>query len=98
MSSVGFWPGSEELGGAAFYSYHVPPPAGYSAARVRPAAAYFDKTLKEFLLPYEAVRTAESPRAALLEFCNSTYEAGVQLSGWERAHLERPLIRPRSDG
>ena len=96
VSSVGFWPGSEETGGPAYYAYHVPPPPGYRDARVRPAAAYFDGTLKEFLLPYEAVRTATSPREALLEFCQSTYEAGAQLSGWERPYLERPLIRPNA--
>jgi hypothetical protein len=96
VSSVGFWPGSEQTGGPVYYAYHVPEPPGYRDARVLPAAAYYDDALKEFLLPYEAVRAALSPREALLNFCQSTYEAGARLAGWERAQLERPLIHPRA--
>ena len=87
VSSVGFWLGGGD--GAAFYSYTVPEPQGFKEAAVRPNAAYYDKQLGEFLLKYEEVRKAESPTASLLEFCESTYEAGASLGNWERAALER---------
>jgi hypothetical protein len=92
--SAGFWPGSGPVKEAAFYVYAAPEPAGLSGARVRPAAARYDTEMKEFLLPYEAVRTAHSPRRAVLDFLHSTYEAAAERGGWDRARLERPLIRP----
>jgi len=89
VSSVGFWPGGGEIAGAAFYSYTVPAPQGFEEAAVRPAGAIYHKGLGEFLLMYDDVRGAESPDAALLEFCRSTYEAGATLGGWDREALER---------
>ena len=89
VSSVGFWPGSGDVKGAAFYSYMVPEPQEFKEARVRPDAAYYDRQLGEFLLMYEDVRKAESPSASLLEFCQSTYEVGASLSKWDRDALER---------
>ena len=89
VSSVGFWPGSGDVKDAAFYSYTVPEPQGFKDAPVRPNAAHYQKQLGEFLLMYEDVRTAESPTAALLEFCQSTYEAAAGLGHWDRAALER---------
>jgi hypothetical protein len=89
VSSVGFWPGSGNIQDAAFYSYAVPQPAGFQEARVNPEAAYFDAQLGEFLLTYDAVRTSPSPSAALLQFCNSTYQAGAKLAKWDRTALER---------
>lgn len=89
VSSVGFWPGSGDVKDAAFYSYMVPEPQGFKEARVRPDAAYYDRQLGEFLLMYEDVRKAESPSTSLLEFCQSTYEAGASLSKWDRDALER---------
>jgi hypothetical protein len=86
---VGFWPGSGDVKDAAFYSYMAPTPQGFAEARVRPDAAYYDKQLGEFLLMYEDVRKSASPSAALLEFCQSTYEAGANLGNWERKALER---------
>src|SRR5271165_2155162 len=88
VSSVGFWPGSGDVKEAAFYSYIVPQPAGFSEGKVRPEAAYYDKQLGEFLLLYEDVRKAASPTTSLLDFCQSTYEAGARLGNWDRA-LER---------
>jgi Family of unknown function (DUF5996) len=89
VSSVGFWPGGGDIKGAAFYSYTVPEPHGFKEARVRPEAALYQKELGEFLLMYEDVRTAKSPSAALLDFCESTYEAGASLGNWDRNALER---------
>ena len=95
VSSAGFWPGG---GGpvqeAAFYSYAYPAPQGFAEARVRPAQAYFSGPLGEFLLPYEAVRTARDPDAALMDFLQSTYEAAADLAQWDRAALDCALGEP----
>lgn len=88
LSSAGFWPGAG-LGEAAFYAYAYPEPEGFREYPVRPGAAYYNADLGEFVLPYEAVRTAETPDAMLLEFLQSTYEAAAELAGWERSKLER---------
>jgi hypothetical protein len=89
VSSVGFWPGGGDIKDAAFYSYTVPEPQGFKEARVRPASAYYQKQVSEFLLMYEDLRKSESPTAALLDFCQSTYEAGANLGNWDRKALER---------
>jgi len=88
-SSVGFWPGSGAIQGPAYYAYTAPEPPGLRDEAVRPAAAFWSKELSEFVLMYDDVRRAESPRAALLEFCESTYAAGAKLAKWDRAALER---------
>jgi hypothetical protein len=89
VSSVGFWPGSGNVKEAAYYSYASPEPPGFSDYRVGPAAASYRKDLGEFLLPYEAVRTASDPVAALFEFCQTTYEAAAVSAKWPRPELER---------
>ena len=89
VSSVGFWPGGGDIQDAAFYSYTSPEPQGFKEARVRPGAAFYHKQVGEFLLMYEDVRRANSPSAALLDFCRSTYEAGASLGNWDRKSLER---------
>src|SRR5579862_2961945 len=87
--SHGFWPGSGPVQEAAFYSYAVPEPAGFGEAEIRPAAAYYHSGLHEFILPYDAVRSAPSPEAELRAFLRSTYYAGATLAGWDRKELER---------
>jgi hypothetical protein len=87
--SAGFWPGGGEMKGAAFYAYAAPEPAGYGQSPVRPGKAFYHPQLKEFFLMYDDVRQDPSPRAALLEFLQSTYEAGANLAKWDRAELER---------
>jgi hypothetical protein len=94
-ASIGFWPGSDAFPHAAFYAYAYPAPAGYGDAQVEPAAAGYNRDMGEFLLPYDAVRTAADPDAALLAFCRSTYDAAAELGGWDRATLECPLGVPR---
>ncbi len=89
VSSVGFWPGGGDVKGPAFYSYSVPQPDGFKTYAVRPATAKYDAGLGEFLLMYDDIRTAASPEAELMEFCQSTYEAGANLGKWDRAELER---------
>jgi hypothetical protein len=88
VSSAGFWPGAG-LGEAAFYSYAYPEPEGFAAHPVRPDAAYYHDELREFVLPYDAVRTADDPDEALLGFLQSTYEAAADGADWDRAALER---------
>ena len=89
VSSAGFWPGSPgPVDYPAFYSYAYPAPDGFAAARVKPGAAFFSKELGEFILPYDAVRTAADPDAALLDFLQSTYDAAADLAKWDRKALE----------
>jgi hypothetical protein len=88
-ASVGWWPGGGEVKGPAFYAYFAPEPAGYSRQPVRPKQAFYQDTLREFLLMYDDVRQAKSPRDEILEFAQSTYEAGADLAAWDRASLER---------
>ena len=89
VSSVGFWPGSGNEGDPAFYSYTAPEPPGFSGWPVRPAAARYDGQLREFILMYDEVQRSASPGATLLDFCQSTYEAGATLGKWDRNALER---------
>ena len=89
-SSAGFWPGGGAVEDAAFYAYAYPEPQGYSARAVQPAAAHYHPTAHEFILPYDAVRTAPDPDGILLAFLESTYEAAADLGLWDRASLERP--------
>ncbi len=86
--SHGFWPGNKDMP-AAFYSYTTPEPAGLAEARVLPKAAFYTAEMKEFFLPYDDVRTADSPEQALMDFLQTTYEAGANLAGWDRLALER---------
>jgi hypothetical protein len=99
VSSAGFWPGGNGTDFPAFYSYTYPAPAGFREFAVQPAGAFFSEPLGEFLLPYEIVRTAADPEAALLAFLQSTYEAAAVTAHWDRAALECPrglLCVPRS--
>jgi hypothetical protein len=95
VSSAGFWPGSSGVDYPAFYSYAYPAPAGFATTPVRPEAAFFHKQLGEFILPYDAVRTSETPDAMLLEFLQTTYEAAANAAKWDRAALEYGLEGPR---
>jgi hypothetical protein len=89
VSSAGFWPGGGDIAGPAFYSYAAPEPAGFAERKVRPQAAFYHPQLKEFLLMYDDVRTAADPKAALLEFLQSTYDTAADLGNWDRKNLER---------
>ena len=89
VSSCGFWPGGGPVAYPAYYSYAYPEPAGFANARVRPAEAFYSQDLKEFILPYDAVRKASDPDATLLAFLQSTYEAAADLARWNRAELEK---------
>jgi len=85
VSSAGFWPGNDACPRAAFFSYAYPSPPGFDQAPVEPAAAQWSASLGEWLLPYEAVRTAGDPDGALLGFLQSTYRAAADLARWDRA-------------
>lgn len=87
-SSAGFWPGSGAIDYPAFYSYAYPEPPGFRATKVRPDAAFFSEALGEFILPYDAMRSATDPDQALLDFLQSTYEAAADCAKWDREALE----------
>jgi len=87
-ASCGFWPGGGPMAEPAFYAYAYPEPAGFADRPVRPKGARYHTALREFVLPYDVVRTAADPDAALLDFCQSTYENAADLGRWDRAALE----------
>jgi hypothetical protein len=89
VSSAGFWPGGGAVDFPAYYSYAYPEPPGFADALVEPGAAYYDRTMGEFILPYDAVRSSASPDATLTAFLQSSYEAAANLGKWNRAELER---------
>lgn len=89
-SSAGFWPGGGPILEPVFYAYAYPEPEGFRGYPVEPAGARYSEEMREFVLPYEAVRTAKSPDETLLGFVQTTYAAAADLGGWDRAALERP--------
>lgn len=91
VSSAGFWPGGDS-GEAFFYSYAYPTPEGFADAPVQPAAASWNADLGEFVLPYESVRTADSPEESLMAFLESTYQAAATTAGWDREALEQTFV------
>ena len=95
VSSAGLWPGGGDIKGPAFYSYAAPEPPGFAEQRVRPGAAFYHPQMKEFLLLYDDVRAAASPKAALMEFVQSTYDAAADCGKWDRIALERSNSRAR---
>ena len=92
-SSLGWWPGSGEIKGPAFYAYMAPEPAGYGTRVSVSDGAFYQEPIHEFLLLYDDVRGAKSPRAEILEFAEATYSAGAELAGWDRTALERQSER-----
>jgi Family of unknown function (DUF5996) len=95
VSSAGFWPGgSGPVDYPAFYSYAYPAPQDFAHAPVQPAQAFFSQELGEFILSYEAVRTAQNPKRTLMDFLRTTYDAAADLGQWDRAALECPLGDP----
>jgi len=89
VSSAGFWAGGAQYPHAVFYSYAYPEPAGFAQAAVAPAATHYSAELREFVLPYEKMRTLDDPDAALMDFLQTTYEAAAKLGAWDRDALER---------
>jgi len=92
VSSAGFWAGGGAIAYPAYYSYAYPEPPGFGEARVVPSQAFYSQDLREFILPYDAVRTAPDPDGILLEYLQSTYVAVADLAKWDRAALESLLI------
>ncbi len=90
VSSAGFWPGGGSIPYPVFYSYGYPEPAGFRDATLKPDTAFYSQDLREFVLPYEAVRQAGNPDETLLDFLQTTYEAAAIHGNWDRDALERP--------
>jgi hypothetical protein len=86
--SAGWWPGSGDIQEAAFYCYAAPAPAGFAERAVLPAQAFYHSGIGEYLLMYDEVRQAKSPSATLLDFLQTTYEAGATAGKWDRQALE----------
>ncbi len=91
--SAGWWPGGGKIASPAFYAYAAPEPKGFAEAKVQPPAALYDSEMREFFLMYDDVRNAKHPAKVLMEFLQSTYDAGANLGNWNRTELER---EPRS--
>ena len=91
-SSCGFWPGGGAVAEPAFYAYAYPEPAGYAQRAIAPTGAHYDTSMREFVMPYEAVRHANHPDEALLNFFQSTYEAAADVGRWDRSALERRAL------
>ena len=89
VSSAGFWPGAGDIKGPAFYSYAAPEPPGFAEQPVGPKAAFYHLQMKEFLLMYDDVRAADSPKDTVMEFLRTTYEAAAVRANWDRKSLER---------
>jgi hypothetical protein len=96
VCSAGFWWGGPGLPYPMFYSYSYPEPEGYKGAAVQPKEAFHHAELGEFVLPYDAVRLAQSPDDALLAFLQSTYEAAARFGHWDRQALEKTQALPPS--
>lgn len=96
--SAGWWPGAigSPVTEPVFYAYAYPEPAGCNIAKIAPDAGFYADTMHEWILPYDAVRTAADPDAVALEFFQSTYDAAATLGHWNRASLERTNIDERS--
>lgn len=90
--SHGFWPGGGAVKEPSFYAYAAPEPAGFKDAAIEPGATFYSKEMSEFFLPYEAVRTSNSPESDLNAFLKTTYDAGANLGKWDRGNLERREI------
>lgn len=88
-SSCGFWPGGGLVDEPAFYAYAYPEPIGYNVSNVMPEDAYYHDGLKEFILPYDAVRNAASPDDALMQFLETSYVVAAELGNWDRDSLDR---------
>jgi Family of unknown function (DUF5996) len=97
VSSVGFWPGNAASPTPLYYSYAYPEPPGFAEAKVQPAAASYYASLHEFVLPYDAVRTAPSPDAMLLDFAQSAYDAASLLGKWDRTAFEEVKLKPPTE-
>ena len=89
VSSAGFWLGSKEFPFPAFYAYAYPTPTDFGKQKVKPTEAFWSDEMGEFFLKYEDVQKTSNPNEVLMSFLQSTYEATVKTTQWDRAKLER---------
>jgi len=83
--SFGFWFGDDNVPAPAFYSYAAPEPAGLSEEPLLPASAKWQEANGSHLalLMYDDVRGVSDPRATVLEFLESAYQAGAKKARWD---------------
>ena len=98
VSSLGFWPGNAAAPTPIFYSYAYPEPPGFAQAKIQPASASYLPQLREFILPYDAMRTAEKPDDVLVDFAQSAYDSASKLGKWDRDALEEKKPALHSHG
>jgi hypothetical protein len=92
VTSGGFWAGGATAAEPFFYSYIYPEPGGYRDGRI--AHGRYDETYREFVQPYDKVRSSGDPARMLGEFLQSTYAVAADLAGWDRRALERDPVAP----
>lgn len=84
--SHGFWTGNG-FGEPAFYAYHAPEPEDFKNAEIKPDEAFYSTEMSEYFLKYEDVRQSENPDQTILDFMQTTYEAGAKCADWNREKL-----------
>jgi len=85
---LGFWPGNAAAPTPIFYSYAYPNRRALPEAKNSTRCSFYQPKLHEFILPYDAVRTAEKPDKVLLDFAQTAYDACVKAGKWDRDALE----------
>ncbi|MDW3191426.1 MAG: DUF5996 family protein [Cytophagales bacterium] len=89
VSSAGFWPGSKDSPMPVFYAYSYPTGEGFGEQKVLPSETFYSPEMGEFFLKYEDVIKSDDPEKTLHDFLQTTYEAAVNTSNWDREKLEK---------
>lgn len=89
VSSAGFWLGSKDSPMPVFYAYAYPSDKTFGEQKVQPEDAFYSSEMGEFFLKYEDVQASSNPEQILYDFLQTTYEAAVNTSNWNRASLEK---------
>jgi hypothetical protein len=80
---VGWWPGDQKYGRAAFFATAHPAPEGFSEIDLNPGPAHWESVLGEFILDWEDIRSAEDPHALALEFAHSAFGHACEVCAWD---------------
>lgn len=89
VSSAGFWPGSKDSPMPVFYAYAYPSSSKFGEQKIVPSEAFYSSEMGEFFLKYEDVQKSDNPEKMLIDFLQTTYEAAVNISDWDRTKLEK---------
>ncbi len=83
--AVGWWPGDQRYGKAAFYSFAHPSPPGFDSGTLAPDRARWEPALGEYILDWDDVRASPDPEAAALSFAYSAFEYACAACNWDPA-------------